>query len=601
MAAYSDDTAGTRIDPRLWLRMIRRATSLRRRFGSITVIMILVAAVDAMFPVLYGRAIDRFVAVGSLEGIVGFSLTFVGLAAVQAVLTYLLVAIAGRIEFDVMGYYRADAFRHLQRLSIDYFDRTPNGWLITRLTSDVQRLGQTIAWGLVDVVWGVAVMVALGIAMLVIDTRLALWVLSVMPPLALASCYFQKRILRTQRRVRKFNSEISATFTEGIAGVVTTKTLVREAEGLTEFTALTGRMRTESIRAALYTALYLPVVVFLATVGTAVAVVVGGVGVTVGTITIGTVVTFVSYSVQFFEPVREVARVLGEFQAAQSAAERIDHLLRQDPTVVDRPEVTERYGDVLSPNLAAFEPAQGAIHFERVSFAYHPAEPVIPELDVVIPAGQSVALVGATGAGKSTIVNLIGRFYEPTSGRILIDGIDYRERSISWMQHQLGYVLQTPQLFRGTIRDNIRYGRLTATDDEIEAAARMVAADEVFRSLPGGYDYTVGESGQGLSVGQKQLVSFARAVLADPAIVILDEATSSIDTDTELRIQAAITSLIGGRTSIIIAHRLSTVRHADRILVLAGGRIVEDGTHATLLAKGGSYAQLHAEQFRAAG
>ena len=601
MAAYSDDTAGTRIDPRLWLRMMRRATSLRRRFGSITVIMILVAAVDAMFPVLYGRAIDRFVAVGSLEGIVGFSLTFVGLAAVQAVLTYLLVAIAGRIEFDVMGHYRADAFRHLQRLSIDYFDRTPNGWLITRLTSDVQRLGQTIAWGLVDVVWGVAVMVALGIAMLVIDTRLALWVLSVMPPLALASCYFQKRILRTQRRVRKFNSEISATFTEGIAGVVTTKTLVREAEGLTEFTALTGRMRTESIRAALYTALYLPVVVFLATVGTAVAVVVGGVGVTVGTITIGTVVTFVSYSVQFFEPVREVARVLGEFQAAQSAAERIDHLLRQDPTVVDRPEVTERYGDVLSPNLAAFEPAQGSIHFERVSFAYHPAEPVIPELDVVIPAGQSVALVGATGAGKSTIVNLIGRFYEPTSGRILIDGRDYRERSISWMQHQLGYVLQTPQLFRGTIRDNIRYGRLTATDDEIEAAARMVAADKVFRSLPGGYDYTVGESGQGLSVGQKQLVSFARAVLADPAIVILDEATSSIDTDTELRIQAAITSLIGGRTSIIIAHRLSTVRHADRILVLAGGRIVEDGTHATLLAKGGSYAQLHAEQFRAAG
>ena len=601
MTTYSDDTAGTRIDPRLWLRMIRRATSLRRRFGSITVIMILVAAVDAMFPVLYGRAIDRFVAVGSLEGIVGFSLTFVGLAAVQAVLTYLLVAIAGRIEFDVMGHYRADAFRHLQRLSIDYFDRTPNGWLITRLTSDVQRLGQTIAWGLVDVVWGVAVMVALGIAMLVIDTRLALWVLSVMPPLALASCYFQKRILRTQRRVRKFNSEISATFTEGIAGVVTTKTLVREAEGLTEFTALTGRMRTESIRAALYTALYLPVVVFLATVGTAVAVVVGGVGVTLGTITIGTVVTFVSYSVQFFEPVREVARVLGEFQAAQSAAERIDHLLRQDPTVVDRPEVTERYGDVLSPNLAAFEPAQGAIHFERVSFAYHPAEPVIPELDVVIPAGQSVALVGATGAGKSTIVNLIGRFYEPTSGRILIDGVDYRERSISWMQHQLGYVLQTPQLFRGTIRDNIRYGRLTATDDEIEAAARMVAADEVFRSLPGGYDYTVGESGQGLSVGQKQLVSFARAVLADPAIVILDEATSSIDTDTELRIQAAITSLIGGRTSIIIAHRLSTVRHADRILVLAGGRIVEDGTHATLLAKGGSYAQLHAEQFRAAG
>lgn len=601
MTPYSDETKVRRIDPRLWARMIRRARFLHGRFGWITLVMILVAATDAMFPLLYGRAIDRFVAAGSLDGIVGFTGAFVGLAVVQALLIYLLVAIAGRIEFDLMGRYRADAFRHLQRLSMDYFDRTPAGWLITRLTSDVQRLGQTIAWGLVDVVWGVAIMIALAIAMLVIDTRLALLVLSVMPPLAVASYYFQKRILRTQRRVRKLNSEISAAFTEGIAGVATTKTLVRETAGLAEFTALTGRMRAESIRAALYTALYLPVVLFLATIGTAIAVVTGGMGVRAGSITIGTVVTFVSYSVQFFEPVREVARVLGELQAAQSAAERIDHLLQEDPSIVDRPAVTERYGDVLAPELAAFEPARGSIRFERVSFAYNPAEPVIPELELDVPAGQSVALVGATGAGKSTIVNLISRFYEPTSGRILIDGTDYRERSISWMQSQLGYVLQTPQLFRGTIRDNIRYGRLDAGDDEIEAAARIVAADEVFRSLPDGYDHEVGESGQGLSVGQKQLVSFARAVLADPAIFILDEATSSIDTDTELRIQAAITSLIAGRTSIIIAHRLSTIRHADRILVLEHGRIVEDGNHATLLAQGGAYAQLNAEQFTTAG
>jgi len=591
------DTEIKRLDPRVWLRMIRRAREFYPRFGRLALVMVVVAALDASFPLLYGRAIDRFVAAGSLEGIVGFSLLFAGLTALLSLTVYLLVSIAGRIEYDLMARIRSDAFAHLQRLSMNYFDRTPAGWLITRLTSDVQRLGETVAWGLVDVVWGVAIMIAIAVAMLIINARLALLVLTVVPPLAVASWWFQKRILRTQRRVRRLNSEISAAYTEGIAGVPTSKTLVREDANLEEFRGLTGRMRGESIRAATYTALYMPVVLFLATIGTAVAVVAGGLGIRTGAVTLGTVVTFVSYSVQFFEPVQEVARVLGELQAAQSAAERIDHLLEEQPRVTDRPEVTQTYGDILAPRREAFVPVRGTITFETVTFSYNPEQPILEGLSLEIPAGQSVALVGATGSGKSTIVNLISRFYEPTGGRILIDGVDYRDRSISWIQNNLGYVLQTPVLFAGTIRENIRYGRLQASDAEVERAAAMVAADELIRALPGGYDHEVGEAGAGLSVGEKQLVSFARAVLADPPIFILDEATSSIDTDTELRIHQAITTLISGRTSIMIAHRLSTIRHADRILVLDHGQIIEDGTHAALISAGGHYARLHEEQF----
>ncbi len=588
-----------KLDPRIWGRMVRRAREFYPRFGRLGVLMVLVAALDATFPLLYGRAVDRFIAAGAFTGIWGFAGLFLGLTGLLAGTVYLLVAIAGRIEYDLMARIRTQTFEHLQRLSMNYYDRTPAGWLITRLTSDIQRLGETVAWGLVDIVWGVAIMIAVAVAMLLINVRLALLVLAVMPPLAIVSYWFQVRILRTQRRVRRLNSEISASYTEGIAGVPTSKSLVREDANLDEFRGLAGRMRNESIRAATWTALYMPVVLFLATIGTTVAVVVGGIGVRDGAVTLGTVVTFVSYSVQFFEPVREVARVLGEFQAAQSAAERIDHLLEEKPGVVDLPEIEAVYGGVLQPRIEGFPPVTGAISFNDVSFAYDPAEPVLDRLILDIPAGQSVALVGETGSGKSTIVNLVSRFYEPTEGTILIDGVDYRERSISWIQSNLGYVLQTPVLFSGTIRENIRYGRLEATDEEVERAAAMVAADEVIRALPGGYERVVGESGAGLSVGEKQLVSFARAVLADPPIFILDEATSSVDTDTEMRIQRAITTLISGRTSIMIAHRLSTIRHADRILVLTNGRVVEDGPHDTLIQAGGPYARLYEEQFAA--
>lgn len=382
-------------------------------------------------------------------------------------------------------------------------------------------------------------------------------------------------------------------------GAQTSKTLVIEEKNLGEFQEVTEEMRTAAIRAARLSAVYVPLVLFCGSLATAIVVGKGGQMVLDNLLMIGTLSAFTSYAVGIFEPIQQLARNLAELISIQANIERVTTLLDQKPTVKDSPEVVEKYGDTFHPKKENWEPIRGDIEFQDVSFRYPDGkEDVLSHFNLKVPAGTTIAIVGETGAGKSTLVNLACRFFEPTEGRILIDGKDYRERSQLWLHSSIGYVLQSPHLFSGTIEDNIRYGRLDATEEEIREAARAVSADLVAEKLEKGYQTDVGEGGGRLSTGEKQLVSFARAILADPRIFVLDEATSSIDTQTEQLIQKATEKLLEGRTSFIIAHRLSTIRHADLILVVRDGKIIEQGKHEELLEKQGYYYHLCRQQFQ---
>ena len=597
MNAFEEQDYTQQIDPQLWRKLLRLAARRKWRLFALGFVMILVAGIDAYFPMLNRRAIDEFIIPGVADGLGWFLAQYLALIALQATNVFALISLAGRIEIDIVHDLREVGFRRLQELSLSYYDRTPVGWIMARMTSDAQRLGDTISWGLVDIVWGGTMMLAIGGFMIGMNPRLGLTVLSVMPPLVLVSMYFQKRILESNREVRKTNSRISGAYNEGIMGAKTTKTLVRERANLADFQKLTNRMRTASVRTAVFSGLYLPIVLALGSIGTGLALWAGGASVLLGTITYGTLVAFVGYTVQFFEPVRELARVITELQAAQASAERLMSLIETEPEVTDMPEVTERYGDVFAPRRENWERARGRIEFCGVGFRYKDGEEVLKDFNLVVEPGETLALVGETGSGKSTIVNLACRFYEPTEGRILVDGRDYRERSILWHESHLGYVLQQPHLFSGTIRENIRYGRLDATDAEVEEAARLVNAEHFIARTEKGYESEVGEGGNLLSTGEKQLVSFARAIVANPAFFVFDEATSSVDTESERLIQDAVQKVLEGRTSFIIAHRLSTIRSADRILVIDRGQIVEQGTHRELLALRGKYYHLYTSQF----
>jgi len=584
---WQEEVHADKIDLGLWRQILRLARPYRRYIGLSIVSTVALAAGDAAFPYMTKIALDRFVIPQTTEGLAWFAAAFAGLVVFQSLNLYLFIAMAGKVESGLTYTIRNEGFIHLQRLSFSFFDKRASGWLLARLTSDASRLGEIVSWSLIDLLWGAAAMLLYSAVMLALNWRLALLTMVVIPPLAVASLYFQGQILRAYREVRRLNSRITGAFSEGIQGATTTKILSREEKNLEEFQELTTSHRAMSIRAATFSALFMPIVLVLSSVGTALTLWRGGTGVALGTISYGVLAAFISYAGQFFEPVREIARIFAELQMAHAAAERVMGLLNTVPEIQDRPGLKNDW-----PKL------RGAIRFEHVSFAYNPQEPVLENFNLEVQPGQVVALVGETGSGKSTIVNLVCRFYEPTAGRILIDGVDYRERPLAWLQSSLGCVLQNPHLFSGTIRENIRYGRLTATDEEVERAAKLVNAHEFIMRLPKGYDTEVGEGGGLLSTGQKQLISFARAILADPAIFILDEATSSIDTETERLIQQAMETVLKGRTSFIIAHRLSTVRFADMILVIRDGRVLEQGTHGELLKKRGYYYRLYTNQFQ---
>lgn len=571
-------------------RTLRRLLGMTLRhwkwlIGFLIAIM-LVSVIDAVFTYLTKQIIDEGIIPGDQSALISIFIQYGVLMLVQAAAVFafiFLCAILGeRIRYDL----RQKMFNHLQKLSLAYYSRTPVGWIMARVTSDSDRVADMVTWGLLDVTWAIMNIFTSMYFMLFINWQLALIVLTMIPIILFVAYQFRKRILGEFRNVRKFNSKITGAFNENITGVRIVKALGREKENIKEFSGVTNSMYRSAYRAAWLSALFLPSVQLIAAATLGAIVWVGGIQSQSGFISIGGIQAFVSYVTFMMWPIQDLARIFAELQHALASGERIFSLMDAVPTVADQE-------NAIDPGTI-----RGDIEFKHVDFAYDDGKPVLTNFNLVVKRGSTIALIGPTGGGKSTIINLLCRFYEPVNGKILIGDRDYRELTMRAIQSRIGVVLQTPHLFSGTIRENLRYGKLNATDEEIENAARITGAHDFILKLEKGYDEEVGEGGNLLSTGQKQLLSLARAVLAQPEIFVMDEATSSVDTLTEALIQKGMDTLVKGRTSFIIAHRLSTIKRADQILVIDEGRIVEQGTHAELIRAKGRYYQLYTRQFR---
>lgn len=598
MAAYEEQEYNKPFSFRTWAKMLPFFRPYRKYFAVTLGLNILLAGIDVIVPLFQSYAIDRFITPDTLNGLGVFAAVYAAVILAQTCSVYWSVRAATIIEMNVGKDLKWAQFTHLQTLSFSYYNTTPVGYIHARVMSDTLRIASMVAWGLVDMFWAFLYVVSVFGIMFMLNARLALIILVIVPCIAVLTVYFQNKILHWNRKVRKINSQITSAYNEGITGVRTSKSMVIEKDNEKAFFGRTADMQRAACRSAKLNAIYIPTILLFSSVAAAIVLAQGGYMVKEDIMRLGTLSVFISYAVIIFEPIQQLARLLAELISCQANIERVMDLLEQEPDVVDSKEAAEKYGDAFHPKKENWEKIRGDIVFEDVSFMYPDGkEYVLEHFNLHVPAGMNIAIVGETGAGKSTLVNLAGRFFEPTKGRILIDGVDYRERSQLWLHSQIGYVLQNPHLFSGTVRENIRYGRLDATDEEIEAAARSVSADEVVRKLEHGYDSDVGESGSRLSTGEKQLISFARAILANPGIFVLDEATSSIDTQTEQLIQQATGRLLKGHTSFIIAHRLSTIRQADLILVVKDGKIIERGTHSELLGANGYYHDLYSRQF----
>ncbi len=599
-----EDVFSDKLDLSLWARVFRHTLPYKHLVVRLALSAVAIAIADASFALVTRWAVDDVVKAGNAVNLTPHIAVYAFLLISLVISVWVFINSAGGLSNNMSHDIRAECFKRIQELEFAYFDHRPTGWLISRLTSDCDKLARIIAWGSLDLVWAFCLVIMIAIILIVLQPVLGLLVLSVVPPLIWISTIFQKKLLLSSRDTRKFNSMITASFAEALQGLRTTKTLVREQENLREFQGLSSQMYGVSIQNALQSAVYIPIVLTLGSLAAGIALWRGGAGVIDGTLTLGTLVAFIFYAGQFFNPINQIAQVLVQMQGAQAAGERVLSLLATVPAIGDSEEVMAKMQQWDKPDRPANLAPDGhpagieTLEFRHVDFAYTDGEPVLKDFNLTVQAGQTIALVGASGGGKSTIVNLAARFYEPTGGSILVNGHDLRDRSLAWYQSNLGIVLQGPHLFSGSVRENIRYGRLDATDEEMEQAARSVNADDFIRALENGYDTDVGEGGNRLSTGQKQLISFARALLANPRIFIMDEATSSIDTETEQLIQQGLKAIFQGRISFVIAHRLSTIRTADRILVIEKGRILESGTHQELLAHKAHYHALYTHQFQ---
>jgi ATP-binding cassette subfamily B protein len=583
---FEEEEFSTQFNGRTLLRILAQAKPHWRWLVGFLIAIAVVSGLDSFFTYLSKQIVDEGILAGDKTALFRIAGVYGAIIFVQAVGVFGFIFLAGvlgeRIRYDL----RRQLFNHLQDLSFSYFDRTPVGWIIARVTSDTDRIAELVTWGLLDVTWGLMNIVTAMYFMLIINWKLALIVLAVIPILVIVAAQFKKRILVEFRQVRKMNSKITGAYNENINGVRVVKALCSEEDNLREFGELTRDMYGASYRAAWLSALFLPVVQLISSLAVAAVVWYGGLQTQAGVMTIGGIQAFVSYITFMLWPVQEMARVYAEMQHAIASAERVFSLIDAVPDVIDRPSAVD-------PGTI-----RGDIVFDAVDFWYEPDNPVLADFGLEIKRGETIALVGPTGGGKTTLVNLVCRFYEPKRGTIRIGGRDYKDLSLHAIQSRIGVVLQNPHLFSGSIAENIRYGKLDASEEEIKQAAKLAGAHDFIHTLERGYEEEVGEGGDLLSVGQKQLISLARAILAQPEIFIMDEATSSVDTLTEDLIQRGMQTIMDDRTSFVIAHRLSTIKRADRILVIEDGNITEMGTHAELLRQRGHYYRLYTQQFR---
>jgi ATP-binding cassette subfamily B protein len=600
---HLDEDFKGRFDPGVWRKLLVHLRAHRGAVARLATGGTAIAAIEAALPLFVAAMIDEAHANGLSSRLALIGAVYLSLFGGFAFSVWLFIRAAGEIATGVGRSLRRECFAKLQELSFSYFDARPVGWLTSRLTSDCGRISGTLPWVILDLFWGTLLLLATATAMLIIDVRLACIVFAIVPALVVTSVIFQRLMLHSGRQARRTNSAMTASMNEALQGVRTTKTLVREERNLVEFQRLSGEMNRWMLKNSIQSSLYFPIIMTIGSVGAGLALWFGGADQVRGAgLSLGRLIAFLQFSAVFAQPIQELAQRFADILNASTAAERVVRLLETEPEIRDGESVraaiaaagrAQRDGVAIDGG----SPRIREVRFESVRFWYKPDAVVLHDFDLTVREGQTVALVGATGGGKSTIVSLLARFYEPRAGRVLLDGVDYRERSLHWLQSNLGVIQQVPHLFSGSIRENIRYGRLDATDAEIEAAARRVNAHGFITSLVRGYDFDVGECGERLSTGQRQLVALARAVLRNPQIFIMDEATSSVDTATERLIQGGIEEVLRDRIAFVIAHRLSTIRRADIILVIDGGRVVERGTHRELLARRGRYFDLYTNQY----
>ena len=566
------------------------------------IIMVILGVVsslfDSIYPLFNRYVLNHYLALKTLDTIVYFVALYVFVLVLQVIANYISSYMISKVELYVGRDLKNASFNHLQTLSFSYFNTNNVGYIHARVMSDTDRIGTLVSWRLMDLVWNLSYLIIVFVIMARIHLKLTLILMLLIPIAVLLIMYFQKHLVVLNRKIREINSLITANFNECISGAKSIKTLVVEDTVQHDFEEDSREMQKVSIHATHYSALFVSTISIMSSLALAVVLAQGGRLSQENLMAIGTLSVFMSYAIGMIDPIQAIVEVFSAMIQAQANIERFSTLMETKSDVADRLDVIERYGDTFHPKKENWEDLHGDIEFKDVSFHYPDGEEMVLEhFNLKVPQGQNVAIVGETGAGKSTLVNLVCRFFEPTSGQVLIDGKDARDRSTLWLHSHIGYVLQTPHLFSGSVRDNMRYGAPEATDEEIWQALELVKASEIVKKMGNGLDSDVGEGGDLLSTGEKQLLSFARAILANPAILVLDEATSSIDTMTEKAIQDAIQTVIKGRTSFMIAHRLSTVVDADVILVVRDGKIVESGKHDELMKKHGYYYELYSRQF----